>query len=76
MRVEFRRISNETSSSRTPTNPAIPFDLVTDLVTNAIFDILTWWMRQGESHPVSNIVEMLHVLVIKVYMRPIKIDLK
>lgn len=76
MRGEFSRIANEISNERPRTNPNLPPDLVTELVTNAIFDILTWWLRQDEDYPVGNVVKLLDSLVVRVYSRPISIDLE
>ena len=76
MRKEFSRISAEVRQTRPRANPALPVDLVTDLVTNAIFDILTWWMKQPEEYPTRNIVKLLDVLVVRTYTMPIKVDLE
>ncbi|WP_395396892.1 TetR/AcrR family transcriptional regulator [Novosphingobium sp. BL-8A] len=76
MRGEFSRIANEISNERPRTNPDLPPDLVTELVTNAIFDILTWWLRQEEGYPIGNVVKLLDSLVVRVYSRRIPIDLE
>ena len=76
MRSEFSRISNEISASRPRTNPDLPSDLVTELVTNAIFDILTWWLRQPDGYPIGNVVKLIDAFVVRVHTRPIKLDLE
>ncbi|WP_334183785.1 TetR/AcrR family transcriptional regulator [Novosphingobium sp.] len=76
MRDEFARISAEFRSARPRANPLLPVDLVTELVTNAIFDILTWWMRQPDDYPIGNVVKLLDALIVRVYSRPIKIELE
>ena len=75
MRKEFSRISEEIATSRPRSNPALPTDLVTELVTNAIFDILTWWLRQPEDYPTGNIVKLLDALIVQTYQRPVPIEL-
>jgi AcrR family transcriptional regulator len=75
MRAEFSRIANEIAESRPRANPALPADLVTELVTNAIFDILRWWLRQDEDNPVGNVVKLLDTLVVRAFTRPIAIHL-
>lgn len=76
MRREFSRISEEIAASRPRTNPALPPDLVTELVTSAIFDILTWWLRQPADYPAANVVKLLEAFVIKVYSRRVRLDLE
>lgn len=76
MRQEFARISDEIAASRSRTNPDLPPDLVTELVTNAIFDILTWWMKQPPDYPKGNVVKLLDALVVKPYLTRLKIDLE
>lgn len=76
MRNEFSRISKEIANTELRSNPVLPVDLVAELVTNAIFDILAWWMRQSEDYPRENVETLLNALVIDVYTRPMKIKLK
>lgn len=76
MRQEFARISDEIAASRSRTNPHLPPDLITELVTNAIFDILTWWMKQPANYPKANVVKLLDALVVKPYSTRLKLDLE
>lgn len=76
MRNEFSRISTALSATRPRTNPSLPPDLVTELVTNAIFDILTWWLRQPANYPIGNIVKLMDAFVVRVHTRPIKLELE
>lgn len=75
MRTEFSRISKEIASKGPRTNPDLPAELVTELVTSAIFDIVSWWLRQPEDYPISNVERLLDKFVIQVYRKPSDIDL-
>ena len=76
MRREFSRIAGEIASRGPRVNPALPADLATELVVNAIFDILTWWLRQPADYLMGNVVQFLDALVVKTYTRPIDINLE
>jgi AcrR family transcriptional regulator len=64
MRAEFARISSEISAERGRASPALPQDLVTNLVIGGIFEVLSWWLRQPQDYPMKKIVWLLRALVI------------
>ena len=76
MRAEFSRIATQVADSRPRVNPALPPDLVTELVVNAIFDILSWWLRQSDDYPVGDVVKLLDEFVTRRFTRPIDITLE
>ena len=39
------------------------------------FDIVSWWLRQPEDYPISNVERLLDKFVIQVYRKPSDIDL-
>lgn len=76
MRAEFSRVSRELMQTRPRYNPGLPLDLSGELVANAIFDILTWWMRQPDDYPVGNVIRLLDTLVVRIYTRPLDLRLE
>lgn len=76
MRAEFSRISRELMQGRPRYNPGLPLELAEELVANAIFDILTWWMRQPDDYPIGNVIKLLDTLVVRIYTRPLDIRLE
>lgn len=76
MRQEFSRITNEFVETHERTNPDLPPELITELVTNSIFDILTWWLRQDETYPKANVVKLLEALVVRPFASRIEISLE
>lgn len=76
MRAEFSRIANQVANSRPRVNPALPPDLVSELVVNAIFDILSWWLRQSADYPIGDVVKLLDIFVTRTFTRPIDITLE
>lgn len=75
MRAEFMRIAREIAYSRPQANPWLPIDLAVPFVTNGIFEILAWWMRQPEDYPVTHVIALFNALVIDITARPRSISL-
>lgn len=75
MRSEFSKIAKSVGDQRDRANPTLPTELITELVTNSIFDILSWWLRQDASYPRSNVVKLLDAYIVKVFMKPIDLTL-
>jgi AcrR family transcriptional regulator len=65
MHREFIRISNEIAESRPRISPWLPADLGPAFVTAGIFEILAWWLRQGEDYPIENVIALFDALVIE-----------
>ncbi len=75
MRAEFMRIAREIAHSRPQANPWLPIDLAVPFVTNGIFEILAWWMRQPEDYPVKHVIGLFNALVVDITARPRNVSL-
>lgn len=75
MRREFSRIAGELGEEHDPVNPGLPTELVTEMVTNSIFDILSWWLRQDDDYPVANVIKILDTFVVQTYTKPLGMGL-
>lgn len=75
MRQEFMRLSREFADSHPRSNPWLPVDLAVPFVAGGIFEILAWWMKQGDDYPTANVVTLIEVLVVDTTARPRKVDL-
>lgn len=75
MREEFMRISREIAVSGPRINPWLPLDLAVTFVSNGIFDIFAWWMRQDEDYPIGNVVKLFNALIVDSAGRPRNISL-
>jgi AcrR family transcriptional regulator len=74
MRRECMIVAQEIAESRPRVNPWIPLDLSVPFVTNGIFEILAWWMRQPADYPINHLVKMFDALIIDVAARPRQVD--
>ena len=75
MREEFMRIAREIAVTQPRANPWLPIDLAVPFVTNGIFEIMAWWMRQPTDYPLQNVITLLEALVLNVAGRPRNISL-
>jgi AcrR family transcriptional regulator len=69
MREAFMREARVIAATNQRQNPWLPTDLAVPFVTNGLFEVLAWWLRQPEDYPVANIETLLDVLVIETTAR-------
>lgn len=75
MRQEFMRLSREFAETHPRRNPWLPVDLAVPFVASGIFEILAWWMKQGDDYPTGNVVRLIDVLIVDTTARSRKVDL-
>jgi AcrR family transcriptional regulator len=65
MRTEFIRRGREFVGDRTSLNHGFPFDLVSGVIASSMFEIISWWLGQGDDYPANTAADMLETLVIE-----------
>lgn len=70
MREEFVRLSAEFVRERGRIIPDLPIELAASFVVGAMFEILSWWLRQPEDYPSEKISRFLKILVLEATMSP------
>lgn len=76
MCARFSPVSGELMQGRPRYNPRPPLEPAEEVVVNAIFEILTWWMRQPDDYPIGNVIKLLDTLVVRIYTRLLDIRLE
>jgi len=70
MREEFIRAAKATVVTRGRINPWMPMDLTPAVTVSGMFEILAWWLKQPEDHPIEHVCRLLEVLVFEPVSRP------
>lgn len=70
MREECIRLGQELAVQRPRLNPRFPAEVMSGVVASGLFEIVAWWLRQPKDYPVSEIAQMLDVLVINPVIKP------
>lgn len=70
MRAEFIRHGQEIAERGPRLNPRFPAEVMAGVTASGLFEIIAWWLRQGDDYPVSEVVQMLELLVINPITRP------
>jgi AcrR family transcriptional regulator len=65
MRTEFIRRGREFVGDRTSLSHGFPFDLVSGVIASGIFEVISWWLGQGDDFPADTAADMLETLVIE-----------
>lgn len=50
-------------------NPWLPVGLAVTLVASSTFEILSWWLKQPEDHPLGHVARLFEALVVDVAAR-------
>ena len=65
MRSEFLRIGREKASARPVLPHGFPVDMVSGVVVSGLFEIIAWWLAQGEDGESADVATMLETLVLE-----------
>lgn len=65
MRSEFLRIGRERASVRPVLPHGFPVDMVSGVVISGLFEIIAWWLAQGEDAEQADVATMLETLVLE-----------
>lgn len=65
MRTEFIRRGRELVGDRPGLDHGFPFDVVSGVIASGIFEIVAWWLAQGDDYPAATVADMLETLVIE-----------
>jgi AcrR family transcriptional regulator len=65
MRTEFIRRGRELVGNRTSLSHGFDYDLVSGVIASGIFEIVSWWLGQGDDYPADTAADMLETLVIE-----------
>lgn len=75
MREEFMRIAKEIAGTRERSNPWLPTELAASFVVSALFEILSWWLKQPADYPIENVINFIEVLIVRSTARPVDVEL-
>lgn len=65
MRSEYIRRGREFVGERRPLSHGFPFDMISGVIASGTFEIISWWLAQGDDYSADTAADMLETLVIE-----------